>query len=625
MFKFSVKQEVTALSVLAITSIIVLMLIQINGNRKTGTLYELHAEVYRVEADEKELRGHEKDFLATNNLEYFKKFNETYKRLELDIGKLKHDLKETGLDKVADESDSMLIALNEYNDKFKQVVELKKKIGLDHKSGLYGSLRSSVHKAEESIYKIGDYKLARDMLMLRRREKDFMLRLDTKYIDKFDKDLQLFNKTLNESLMAAELKNQITLNMQEYEKDFKALVAANKEFGLTPSAGIMGKMRTVIKKSEEQIEILKEHITKKIEETIAARFLKRIMIGLVITALVIGAGVFIMRSITRPINKFSGLMSSAAENLDLTTMAEEDAPQEIAVMAKAFNKMITEFNDAIQKISRISAELDSASTTLDGVSASVSKIVNSQLMESEKVAAAMNQMTATTQNISLNASTAAAAAESADTQALQGRDVVVENQNEVSTLAQNVNDASIVIGELSKESENIGTVLSVIREIAEQTNLLALNAAIEAARAGEQGRGFAVVADEVRTLALRSQESTEEIKSIVERLQTTAEQAVRAMETGKDQAQTSVERSHVASDILGIITEAVESIKDMNFQIATASEQQSAVAEEINRNIVNISEITQTTNSSTNQVIQSGKTLADSAHKITELMQKFKV
>ena len=625
MFKLSVKQEVSLLAILAIVGIVILIAVQTASNAKTNRLYELGAEVYKVKADMLTLRRNEKDFLARNDIKYIEKFNKNHKQIIKDVKILSDDLGDVGLDKTQKEAEALELVLNDYRSKFAALTQLRKKIGLDHKSGLYGSLRSSVHKAEEKIFKVGDYKLARDMLMLRRREKDFMLRLDVKYVDKFDKDLVKFNDNLKDSFMAKSMQDQIASHMVDYDRDFKELVNANIEFGLSHSEGKHGELRVTIHKSEKQLKVLEKYIAEEVESALSAQLTIKAIAIAIISLILIGMGIFIVGSITKPISIFSKLMSKSAHNLDLTMVASEDAPKEIALMASSYNHMISEFHNVISEISKISDELNSASSTLDGVSSSVSSIVENQLNESEKVAISMNEMTATTQDISLNANTAAAAAESADTQAQQGKDVVAENQTEVSTLAHNVNEAAAVISELSKESENIGTVLSVIREIAEQTNLLALNAAIEAARAGEQGRGFAVVADEVRTLAQRSQESTEEIKAIVERLQSTAERAVQAMETGKDQAQKSVERSMVASEILEVIGEAIGSIKDMNFQIATASEEQSAVTEEINRNVVSITDITKDTSSNTSQIIHSGRSLANTATKMTELIGRFKV
>ncbi|MCK4707639.1 MAG: methyl-accepting chemotaxis protein, partial [Gammaproteobacteria bacterium] len=210
-------------------------------------------------------------------------------------------------------------------------------------------------------------------------------------------------------------------------------------------------------------------------------------------------------------------------------------------------------------------------------------------------ATAMNEMSATVQEVARSAGDASGAATNADNEAKAGNSIVQQASNSIDELAREVVNAASVIQQLASDSDTIGSVLDVIKGIAEQTNLLALNAAIEAARAGESGRGFAVVADEVRTLAQRSKESTEEIKNIIEKLQTGAQEAVKAMATGLEQAGQSVEQANQAGQSLDTITQSVSTISDMNIQIATASEEQAAVAEEINRNIINIVQITEET------------------------------
>ncbi len=622
MIKASIKQQIGLVAVITIVGILLLLALQRISREKIGSLENIRVQLLTIESDMLMLRKNEKEFLTTKKIEYVEKFNKNHELMIEQSKDLVEDLEDHELDH--ETADEVIDILDDYKEDFLSVVKIQKKIGLDSKSGLYGNLREAVHQAEEKIFQQFNDKLAKDMLMLRRREKDYMLRFDDKYIEKFNEDFAIFNKDLKNEYMSEESRQQISESMKKYDQDFKTLTQASSELGLTTNSGAYGKLNSLIKKGEEQFKKLHKKTEKVVESEEEKLANIMIIIGLVLTILVIVSITLVMKSITRPIQVFADLMSKAAKDLDITVQADEDAPREIAMMAKSFNSMMSEFSDAINQISGITSDLNNASGTLDGVSATVNSIVADQLQESEKVSIAMNEMTATVADVASNASAAAVAAEDADAQAHQGNDVVSENQSEISILAQNVNDAATVIGELSKESENIGTVLSVIREIAEQTNLLALNAAIEAARAGEQGRGFAVVADEVRTLAQRSQESTEEIKTIVERLQQTAEQAVNAMETGKEQAQKSVERSHIASDILKVIQGAISSIKDMNFQIATASEEQSAVSEEINRNIVNITDITKKTSESANQAVYAGKSLTETANRITDIVQKFK-
>ena len=249
------------------------------------------------------------------------------------------------------------------------------------------------------------------------------------------------------------------------------------------------------------------------------------------------------------------------------------------------------FGAVIDNLNASTAQLAAAAEELSTISEQSAQGVARQQAEVQQVAAAMEEMSAAVQEVAKNAGNAASAAQQADTQAKHGHAVVNESVTIINSLADEVTETSNVIEKLKGDSISIGAVLDVIRDIAEQTNLLALNAAIEAARAGEQGRGFAVVADEVRTLASRTQQSTQEIQRMIERLQSGANEAVKAMEQGRIKAQESVEQAAKAGQALASITAVVDNINAMNMQIAGAAEQQSITAEEINRNIVNISAV----------------------------------
>ncbi|MEH6472895.1 MAG: methyl-accepting chemotaxis protein [Halopseudomonas sp.] len=244
--------------------------------------------------------------------------------------------------------------------------------------------------------------------------------------------------------------------------------------------------------------------------------------------------------------------------------------------------------------------------------------VSEQQLQTDQVATAMNQMTATVQEV----------AQAADQQAKSGHAVVNGTIESINTLASEVERASGVIEALAQDSNSIGGILDVIRGIAEQTNLLALNAAIEAARAGEQGRGFAVVADEVRSLAKRTQESTEEIQQMIEKLQAGAGDAVAVMESGKTQAQQSVEKAAETGEALASIKQAIAAIaaiNDMNIHIASASEEQSSVAEEINQNVVAISHSTDVTVENSAAIENVSREVAELSRQFHDITGRFKV
>jgi len=303
-------------------------------------------------------------------------------------------------------------------------------------------------------------------------------------------------------------------------------------------------------------------------------------------------------------------------------MNTRDEMQQIAI---DFNDMAEKFEALVQQIVSATAQLASAAEEVSTVASESSQNIGNQSSETEQIATAMNEMTATVQEVASNAANAAGAANNADNEAKAGKQVVEQTSQAIQQLAEDVERAAQVIHKLEQDSENIGSVLDVIKGIAEQTNLLALNAAIEAARAGEHGRGFAVVADEVRTLASRTQQSTDEIQDMIEKLQGGARNAVEVMEQGRSQAQTGVEQAKDAADSLEAIARAVATINEMNTMIASAAEEQSATAEEMNRGIVNINELTQNTSTGAEQTTASSQELSKLAIQLQSLVAQFKI
>lgn len=256
--------------------------------------------------------------------------------------------------------------------------------------------------------------------------------------------------------------------------------------------------------------------------------------------------------------------------------------------------VVGRMDDSMEHLSEASSR---TATSVDQTSQGMIRQQN----EITQVVTAMTEMSATVQEVAKNAAEAATAANQGQTSADTGSSEINQVINAIAALAKETEQAAEVIGRLGESSDRIGTVLDVIKGIAEQTNLLALNAAIEAARAGEQGRGFAVVADEVRSLAVRTQEATGEIQKMIEQLQKETQQAVQVMEQGRDMAKTSVEKGAVARNTFSTIADEVSHINDMNTLIATAVEEQSAVAEEINHNLININSVTEATSDSATQ------------------------
>lgn len=309
---------------------------------------------------------------------------------------------------------------------------------------------------------------------------------------------------------------------------------------------------------------------------------------------------------------------------DLTKRLQGLGTDELGRLVNCFNTFVERLRSIIVEVVGSTEHLTKAAERMKAIAEQTRAEVTKQQGDTGYLATAMTEVSASVHQVAGNAEMAAKATKEADTTAGQGKQVVVETINVIGSLAGEVEKAAEVIHALEADSESIGTVLVVIKEIAEQTNLLALNAAIEAARAGEQGRGFAVVAEEVRTLAQRTQKSTQEIQSMIERLQGGARRAVGVMVDGQTKAGQSVEQASKAGEALESITAIVSSINDMNMQIASAAEEQSSVVGELNNNIANIQQVADETANGAQEATEASEELSKMAFKLKSLMSQFK-
>ncbi len=348
-------------------------------------------------------------------------------------------------------------------------------------------------------------------------------------------------------------------------------------------------------------------------------------IALVLIVLAIAAGVWFAGRISKPILQLSRTIEDVEQNSDLTQRVAIQSSDELGTAANAFNSLMEKIQNSIQQVNDASTQLATTSEETSVITEQTNKIVQNQLMETTQVATAMNEMSATVQEVANSTSNASETAAMANSEATAGQQAMEQTIVQIRQLALDVESTSNVIKTLEKNSDEINSVLDVIKSIAEQTNLLALNAAIEAARAGEQGRGFAVVADEVRTLASRTQASTEEINQMIEKLQSGTRQAVATMDKSREKAHAVAEQASNTGSSLVSIVEAIGQITDMSAQIASASEEQSAVAEEINRNVVQINDMTEQSAAGAQQTSVASGDLARLATDLQLLVGQFKV
>lgn len=357
----------------------------------------------------------------------------------------------------------------------------------------------------------------------------------------------------------------------------------------------------------------------------SARAVMMIMVATLLAVVFsILAALVITRQITVPLNDTLQVVERVASG-DLSRDLTIDRKDELGKLQGSIQRMTMSLRELIGGIRDGVTQIASAAEQLSAVTEQTSAGVNNQKVETDQVATAMHEMTATVQEVARNAEEASEAAVAADQQAREGERVVKEAISQIERLASAVGNSSDAMGVLRVESDKIGSVLDVIKSVAEQTNLLALNAAIEAARAGEAGRGFAVVADEVRSLAQRTQKSTEEIEGLIASLQSGTQQASTFMDSSRELTVSSVDLTRRVGGSLESITRTVSAIQSMNQQIAAAAEQQSATAEEINRSVINVRDVSEQTSAASEETAASSVELARLGTHLQVLVSRFTV
>lgn len=586
---------------------------------RLNTLAEAQLQLKTLDSDILLLRRNEKDFLARKELRYRDQFSNNFSQMQGDIDELKRLLTTLNVD--ATLADALKQQTTQYQSLFINLTQVQERIGLDHKSGLYGDLRSAVHQIEKAAQASGAYEVLYHMLMLRRHEKDFMLRLDISYLDKFQAGVEPLRSALilNQKQEDADAETLL----RRYQEGFVALVQKQQEMGLDEKSGLMGQMRSAIHQTDEVFKQLHEQLDVLLKNMKRSAYLTLSISILLTFAVVAGLTIVVSRAIYLPVQSITNKVQHIARDLDLTSLIGHKSGDEIGVLSAAFDRLINTLRDTVSQVQSGATQVASASEEMSAITKAVGDASQQQQNEVSQAVTAMTEMTSTIQNIASNAGQAASAVNDIHREVTHGRQIAGDARSEIETLNREILQATEAITRLQKDSESIGAILGEISAIAEQTNLLALNAAIEAARAGEQGRGFAVVADEVRTLASRTQESTESIRSTINEFNKGTSDVVNTVLKSRDRAESGIRKVSETSSALEGIYNNISSINDLNVQIATAAEQQSYAAEEINRNVLAVNDLAATSHEQAAQAAQASQELAKLASRLNQTVEKF--
>jgi methyl-accepting chemotaxis protein len=467
------------------------------------------------------------------------------------------------------------------------------------------------------------------LLEARTEEKNFQLNRDAKYRRSAE---QLVDRAvdrllpLKDLLVSAENDERIDFVAEQAEiykerlNDLARNLSGRPEALIASEERLTKTARAMVDKAVE----LQEIQIKRMKEQYDFAFMELTVLAVVSVLLAISIAWFMIRSITSPIEQTVEVANQVASG-DLTATVKADRRDEFGVLLAAFATMVTKLRDLIQQIDTGASNIASSSEELSAVTNQTRQGVSEQRDQTDQVATAMNEMVATVNDVAKSAEAAFEAAQRASQKSSEGQSAVNQTLEYVTDLNSKNGEVMDKLRGLQSDTQNIVTVLDVIKSVAEQTNLLALNAAIEAARAGEQGRGFAVVADEVRSLAQRTQTSAEEIETLINNLVGSAESSVHNMEAGTRLAEQTLEKAEMAGSTIREMAEAVEEIRQYNSQIATAAEQQSSVAEDINQNITLIRDVGEQSATSTEQVSAASEELAKLAEGLSTQVGQFRV
>ncbi len=617
MKNLSIKQRLIILGIITILGIISIHTSAKVLSNQEKALLNIHEKVSQIETHVLTVRKYEKDFLARNDMKYVLKLHSKLSKLNKHINDLMILSKNNDIE--TEELSQILDVLNEYKTVFDKLVKIKQEIGLSPDKGLEGKLRVAIHDAEAFFKKYDDIKAQALILTLRRNEKDFLIRKLPKYVDKhtknFEKTTQYINTTQN-------LTESLPL-LYNYQKDFMALTEGYKIMGLNHKIGFLGKLRDTVHKTESLIEKNIEQLNIQIEDHIQSTLNIYIALGSFIIIIILSLTTFIIMSILKPLRSLTNIIVSNEQ--DLTIKYEVPYNDELREIADALNIFMGRLRTVVAETISASDENAAVAHQLSSTSLSIGQ-------RAEQETEIIQKTTETGQRARENINSSVSQSKQTKTEIEETNNSLTEANKVFEILIEKIEKTSEVEHELqqkmnllAQDAEQVKGVLTVINDIADQTNLLALNAAIEAARAGEHGRGFAVVADEVRQLAERTQKSLIEINATVNVIVQAISDSGTQMDQNGNMFKELVDQSQTVSQK---ISSSVELMTNSVKTVESSTKSTESSGEEIQKSmseLEHINEISTTNARDLEEIASAANHLHQVTQKLNDKLHYFKV
>ncbi|HAS6936276.1 TPA: HAMP domain-containing protein [Vibrio vulnificus] len=608
-FSFSIRAKLLLINLTLLLGVAAYAIYENNSAKHLSSLEHASTENLSSSLDLLMLRRHEKDYLARRSEKYLTSFDNTYSQLQQRIELLSDVLASESI-AIDSQRQQIVSTLSQYQTQFHQLANHLASI-----DALQSELFAARSVLKTNVLSANDGELTAQFLRLLDHDFTFVTEPTQEYSSALLEGLSQFSK----------FDTRLNPAFTHYSDTLSRYVSAIETLGLTANEGLRGVLRSNVHKTEQAIADLQTTIKQSVEQS-ATEIRRRLQwMGVAIVLLLSSLLYVIGRSILSRIKAINLLMNDVANGSgDLTVRMNAKGSDELAQLSRSFDLFISHLHDNIKELASVMSVLGESSCSSEQAAQKSMANAQQQKLESESVATAVNELVMTTNEITANIESAAQNAQRVNTEADKALQLTHATGKRIDTLAISIEESQAQIQALESQSREINAVVSAIQSIAEQTNLLALNAAIEAARAGESGRGFAVVADEVRQLSRLTNDSTLQIESTVQALTKGITQTVNKMAESVDQARTTnVDTHHVVEAIEGISTQITEMF-DMNTQIATASEEQSMVSAEIDRNITQIAQLAGDTYEIVSGSVRCSEQVSDVSHKLENIVAQFK-